>query len=279
MRIHIAKYEPNRQGGGWSFARNFAKVMGQTDYNEADVYFIPSPSMVERAEVEQAKRDGKKIVVRLDNAVRNSRNRNTGMSRMKDFCDWADLVIYQSEWAKSYLMDFTKKDGPVILNGVDLDIFKPPRVFKWNYHSTYLYSRYNRDETKGWEVARYWFSTSAHPTANLIITGNFSPELIDGNFDFYMGEKVQYYGVVGEEQMADLYRQAKYFIYTYFNDACSNSLTEALCSGCKIAGDGYYRKTGGAPEIIKSFREKGREYFSIDRMVGEYRKAIDGVSL
>ena len=113
MKIYIAKFEPDRIGGGWSFASNFHDGMGDlitANYDEADIYFITSPSMVQRDEVAKAKADGKKIVLRLDNAVRNSRNRNTGMTRMKDFAEWSDLIIYQSNWAKDYLMPFLKKD-------------------------------------------------------------------------------------------------------------------------------------------------------------------------
>ena len=111
MKIHLAKYEPNRIGGGWTFMRNLVKAMQEelfVDYENADIYFIASPSMVSRDEVKQAKADGKSIVLRLDNAVRNSRNRNTGMSRMFDFAQMADLVIYQSQWARDYLEPFTK---------------------------------------------------------------------------------------------------------------------------------------------------------------------------
>ncbi len=85
-KIHIASFEPGRLGGGWTWAREFAKGIGErlSDYDKAQVYIVPSPSMVQRAEVERAKADGKFIILRLDNIIRNSRNRNTGMSRMQD---------------------------------------------------------------------------------------------------------------------------------------------------------------------------------------------------
>lgn len=279
MKIHVAQYQPGRTGGGWTFADSFVKGMSDliADYNEADIYFVASPSMVQRAEVEQAKADGKKIVLRLDNAVRNSRNRNTGMSRMKDFCDWADVVIYQSNWAKDYLMPFTGVDGAVILNGIDTEIFRPARSLAADI-TRVLYSRFNRDETKNYEVARYWFSQYAqeNPGANLSIVGQFSEDLRNGNFDFYNGEDYRYFGVLNIYAMADLYRNCGSFLYTYFNDACSNSLIEALCSGCKIVGDSYYRKTGGADQIIKAFQEKGTEYFSYERMCHDYRYVMGG---
>lgn len=274
--IYIANSSQQRIGGGWSFIDNLKKGMQTTDdYNQAEIFFIASPSMVQREEVQKAMADGKKIVLRVDNAVRNSRNRNTGMTRMFDFAQWADLVIYQSEWSRDYLKPFLKKDGPVILNGVDLDRFHPG----YQKEQTVLYSRFNRDETKNYEAARYWYSRYQyeHPEAKLYIVGQFSDELRQGNFDFYNDENFEYLGVLNEIAMGKIYRLCSKFLYTYYNDCCSNSLIEALASGCEIVGDEYYRSTGGAPEIIDSFRKLGRDYFSIERMANDYKEAIDGI--
>lgn len=285
MKIYIANLELGRIGGGWSFQDSFYNGMADlvtTEYAEADIYFITSPSMVQRDEVQKAKQDGKKVVLRLDNAVRNSRNRNTGMSRMKDFAEWADLIIYQSNWAKDYLMPFLGRAGEVILNGIDTTAFRPGS--QPGDEDTVLYSRFNRDETKNFEVARYWFSRYAndHPKANLIAVGQFGEEIRSANFDFYNGEQFRYLGVLPKQEMADLYRQCGKFLYTYFNDACSNTLIEALCSGCEIVGDSYYRKTGGAAEIMAVFKkagdlEKARRFFSIERMCLQYKEAIGGI--
>lgn len=285
MKIYMAKLELGRIGGGWSFQDNFyngLKDVITADYNEADIYFISSPSMVQRDEVMKAKEDGKKVVLRLDNAVRNSRNRNTGMSRMRDFAEWADLLIYQSGWARDYLQEFLHKDGIVILNGTDTDTFRPG-IMPGNPDMV-LYSRFNRDETKNYEVARYWFSryASKHERANLIIVGQFGQEIRDAFFDFYNDEQYRYLGVLPKNEMADLYRQCGKFLYTYYNDACSNTLIEALCSGCDVVGDKYYRKTGGAAEIMAVFEqagdlEKARRFFSLERMCMEYREAMEAL--
>ena len=277
MKIYLANSSQQKIGGGWSWIHNFRKGMGDLitdDYNQSDIYLVPSPTMVQREEVLQAKQDGKKVVLRLDNAVRNSRNRNTGMTRMYDFAHWADLVVYQSRWARDYLMPFLKVDGPVILNGVDIETFKTGEK---SWDETVLYSRYNRDETKNWEAARYWYSQYQlkHKAAKLLITGQFSDELREGNFDFYNQEQFEYVGVLDQKSMAKLYRICHKFLYTYFNDACSNSLIEALVAGCEIVGDEYYTSTGGAQEIIRQYMDQGREYFSIERMCAEYKNAIE----
>jgi len=274
MLVHLANYEPNRVGGGWTFANSFVSWFGQTNYNDADIYFITSASMVQREAVIEAKKDGKKIVLRVDNAIRNSRNRNTGMTRLYDFSKMADLVIYQSAWARDFIMEFTGVDGEVILNGCDLGKFKPTTKHK----NSYLYSRFNRDESKNWYWAWYYFARTyaSNKDSKLFITGQFSDELREYNFDFYNNENYSYLGVLNSNSMADLLGTTENFIYTYMNDACSNSLIEALCSGCNIVGGDYW-KTGGAYEIVTMFKKHGREIFSNERVKKEYEECMNRV--
>lgn len=280
MKVHLANYQPNRLGGGWSFANNFAKGLGDklATYEDADVYFICGPTMVSYEEVEQAKRDNKRIVLRVDNIVRNSRNRNTGMSRMRAFAEAADVVVYQSEYARTVLgVQFLGRPGPVILNGCDTSIFHD-RGREEDADARFIYSRVNRDETKNWEMARYVFqqeSAARGGTAFLNLVGQFSPELVEYNFDFYQDERFKYWGVVSDPQfMAHLYRQSDYLIYTFWNDACSNTLIEALCSGCAVIDPYDMLNTGGAPDIWDAFQDHGAEYFGLERMTKEYLEAM-----
>lgn len=277
--IYAATSSEQKYGGGFSFLANFKKAMGPLvtdDYDKADVYLIAGATMVSRQEVADAKRHGKKIVLRIDNAVRNSRNRNTGMSRMRDFAQWADAVIFQSRWARDYLSPFLDVNGDVIHNSVDQD------VFHGTNHSLghkYVYSRFNRDETKGWEMARYHFARAwqRDERSQLTIIGQFSPELLEANFDFYAGERYMFLGVQPPEAIADLLRSHRYFLYSYFSDACSNSLIEALLCGCEIVDVYGMLQTGGAPEIMTAFREQGPEYFHLPRMAAQYREVMEKV--
>lgn len=262
MKYHVLNYEPDRRGGGWTAARYLHEGLGCVDYHEADVIIITGPTMATHDQVNQAKADGKKIVFRVDNAVRDSRNRGTGMTRMKAFADVADLVIYQSQWARDFLYPFTNKDGAVILNGVDTKKFNPD-----NRHApddSYLYVRSSRDEGKGWINAWYWFVNNP---GVLEIVGKFSSENLDWNFDFYNGERFRFMGE--QSDMADIFRRNKYFLYSYWMDACSNTLLEALASGCEIIDVYGALKTGGAPEIMAC------KDISVERMIKEYREAIE----
>lgn len=281
MKIYIAHSEDKKLGGGWSWIANMKKAIPNhlTNYNESDVYLIPSPSICTKEEVQQAKKDGKKIVLRVDNIIRNSRNRNTGMSRLKLFSELADLIIFQSNFAKDLLMPFIKTEGIVILNGIDTQIFHPNGRTEQTT-ARFIYSRVNRDETKNWEMARLLFQQESQKRdgdAILNIVGQFSSELIEYNFDFYMGEKYQYWGVMNDaESIANIYRNSDYLIYSFWNDACSNTLIEALCCGCIIADPYNMCQTGGAPEILNRFYSKnGEEFFSLDRMGNQYLEAIN----
>lgn len=262
--IHIPSQ--NKIGGGWSFANNLSRI--SAPYDEAEVYLIPGATMVERSEVERAKADGKKIVLRVDNHLLPSRNRNTGMSRLKGYAEQADLLVYQSEWARDYLKDFTKKDGIVIMNGTDTELFKPSTKTK-----DYVYARSSRINEKGWEMARYWFSRNGSGTLNIV--GKFSYENLEYNFDFYNGETFRYYGLVSREALATLLSSTAHFLYSYFMDACSNTLIEALVSGCEVIDVYGMLGTGGAPEIMNKFKSEGREYFSLDRVCKEYEDKIE----
>lgn len=280
VKIHIAKSDQHRTGGGWSWISNMKKAIPShlSSYEDSDIYVIPSPSMVTKEEVDKAQSDGKRIVLRVDNIVRNSRNRNTGMSRMKRFASQANLIIYQSHFAKELLLPFLELDGEVIHNSVDTDIFHD-RGRQEDVTAKFMYSRVNRDETKNWEMARFVFqqeSLKRNGDAHLNIVGHFSPELIEYNFDFYMNEKYNYWGIMTDpESLATIYRNSDYFLYTYWNDACSNSLIEALCCGCTITNSFNMANTGGAPELLMMFNEKGTDYFSLDRMGREYIQAME----
>jgi glycosyltransferase involved in cell wall biosynthesis len=182
---------------------------------------------------------------------------------MKAFCELADLVIYQSEWARNFLMPFTGKDGKVILNGVDTARFcqrgTPP-------DDSYLYVRSSRDEGKQWVMAWYWFVNNP---GVLEIVGKFSGENLDWGFDFFNGERFRFMGE--QTYMPDVYNRNRYFLYTYLNDACSNTLLEARASGCEIVDVYGMLQTGGAPEIMAC------EDISVERMISDYREAIESL--
>ena len=275
MKIYIAQQSKQTLGGGWSFLRNFQKYARRRkiefvhQIENCDIYFIAGATMVTRPEVEHAKKLGKKIVLRVDNIPRNSRNRNTGTSRLYGFAQLADLVVYQSEWAKNYIEPFLKRDGVIIINGVDTEIFKPEGDAQpKDGNPQYLYVQYNRDETKQWHQAWYDYilKQRLEKDAHLKIVGNFSPENVEYNFDFFQGEKFRYIGILDSpEDMAEYYRGADYLLMPYFNDACSNTMIEALLCNCKV----IHNSSGGNVEIEEHFKIDPK-LLSAETMVDRY---------
>ena len=280
MKIIIPSDSKQTQGGAWSFKHNLEKGMtalGHTVVNnilEADIALVAGVTMVTRQTIDLIKEQGVKLITRLDNVPRNSRNRNTGTSRLREFSQKADEVVWQCQWSKDYLIDFIGREGRIIYNGVDTDIFRPEgdRFDFGDRDLVYLYSRYNRDENKRYEEVWYEFQLLFRENKNrrLILVGQFSPEQVEYSFDFFRGEKVDYLGTVIEpEQMAKIYRSCGHMFAPYFADCFSNTYLEGLVMGIKLRN---VNMSGGTPEMLSLFDKYGRDYFSLERMAKEYEK-------
>lgn len=267
-------------GGGWTFLRNlrksftyFPEIKTVENIEGADICFVAGPTMVTRQTIDKVQELGKKLIVRLDNVPRNSRNRNTGTSRLREFAKRADEVVWQCQWAKDYLIDFIEREGRIIYNGVDTDIFNPEGE-KYNFgdrENIYLYSRFNRDETKQWEVAWFKFQNiyKENKDAKLILVGQFSPEQQQYNFDFFRGEQVNYLGIINDPyEMAKIYRSCKYFLAVYYNDCYSNTYQEFLATSGKLYEPDM---SGGTPELISN------GVISLENMAREYEKLFKEV--
>lgn len=278
MKIEIPKQSKQSLGGGFTWMRTFEKYAKRLGHeiveSDGDVFLVSGATILTRDVVLKAKEEGKKIIFRVDNVPKNSRNRNTGTSRLYDFAQYADLVIYQSNWAKGYIGPFIKKDGPVILNGGDTDFFKKDgSAWPNDGDPQYLYLRYNRDETKSWHVAWYSYQMihRSNPNAHLRILGNFSNEQKEYNFDFFMGERFEFLNVMeNPADIAEVLRGTDVLLAPYFNDACSNAIIEArLCGVPKIMHNG----TGGTQQIM----DAPLEHLTAEYMTKRYLEEIEKV--
>lgn len=286
MRIHLANFSQQKIGGGWTFLNTFCKygikagaemLTGPHEQKKGDVFFISGATMVERAAVYDALQAGMKIVLRVDNIPRNSRNRNTGTSRLKEFAGLADLVIYQSNFSKDYVGGWLKKDGPVIINGADTEVFNPGGSARpKDGQPQFLFTQYNRDETKRWHEAWFEFIMQSRrtPESHLWIVGNFSPENLEYKFDFFAGEKHEYLGAFeNPEDMAEVMRGADFLYLPYYNDACSQTLVEFLNCG-KTASQVLCNQTGGNPDILQASPEQLTASYMTERYLAEIAKIL-----
>ena len=139
-------------GGGGTFLRNLAKIlptMGDKLVSEGDydIFLIAGASLCKREDVEEAKAKRKSIVLRVDNILEDCKNRNSGMTKLREFAKLADVIVYQSEWAKRSLQPYCGR-GMVIYNGVDTDIFYRRKKEKDWDGLRIFYSKFSRNEVK-----------------------------------------------------------------------------------------------------------------------------------
>jgi glycosyltransferase involved in cell wall biosynthesis len=272
IKIYCPNTKEDGIGGGWTFLRNFKKGMKDKvhfveSWNECDILFITGVTITEKDEVYAAKAAGKKIVLRVDNVPRKSRNkRSSPHERLKEFSELSDIVIYQSEWAKNYCYPLCG-DGPVIYNGVDESIFKPD-VAKQN-KNRYLYAYHGNNEQKNfWEAhLRFQYEFRENSEAEFWFIYDFQrqeQELHDAHYDFWNGEKHLHLGKVDRpEDMADIMQQCAYLIYPAISDAAPNVVLEARACGLQVVFPAS-RDLAGTQELLEI------QDISIERMSDEY---------
>lgn len=273
MKIYAPTTKEDGIGGGFTFLRNFRKGMREKvhfvdNWEDCDIFFITGITIVNKDELHQAHSAGKRIVLRVDNVPRKSRNRRSSPhERLKEFAGISDVVIYQSQWAKDYCYPLCG-DGTVIYNGVDLDTFRPApeRQIK----NRYLYAYHGKNETKNfWEAhLRFQYIFRQDRLASFWFIYDFRDELENlraSNFDFWQGENFTHLDKIdSSEDMAEILQQCGYLIYPSISDASPNIVLEARASGCEVifpAGEDL----AGTKELLKPELD-----ISLERMCNEY---------
>lgn len=275
--MSIKVYAPNQKqdgiGGGFTFWRNFRKGMGNLvhfvdTWQECDIFFITGITIVDKNEIHEASKSGKKIVLRVDNVPRKSRNKRTSPhERLKEFADLADVVVYQSRWAKDYCYPLCG-DGTVIYNGVDTDTFKPAP--EKQVANRYIYAYHGKNEHKNfWEAhLRFQYIQRLDKLASFWFIYDFgagTEELEAANFDFWQGER--YLHLPKQEsphEMAEILQQCGGgLIYPSISDASPNIVLEARACGIPILHPAP-KELSGTQELIEL------EDISLERMCEEY---------
>jgi glycosyltransferase involved in cell wall biosynthesis len=285
--VYIANKSQQKLGGGFIFLDNLRKgsngICNFVDkWEDSHIFFIPSATMAVRDEAVAAKKAKKRIVLRIDNMPKDSRNRGTAFSRMRDFAQMADVIIFQSEWCRQYVGEYLEMSckvnlskSHVIYNGVDSEIFFHKDNPKTR-GETYIFTTFNTDENKRFPEAAYDFhqrhkkaKKEGNSLPHLKLVGNFSKDIVPYNFDFFDGEKVTYSPPIdNRKNMADAFRSCQYIYFPAFADAAPNTVSEAIACGCKVL---LANPIGGTAEVIKSFSQS---IFTIQDMADKYLKAF-----
>lgn len=276
MKLHIANDSDARVGGGPNFARQLQESLETVPIEEADIILIPAATMVTRESI--APYFDRKIVLRIDNYLKHSRNRGSGMTRLVEYAQACEVALYQSKWAKGYLNGYLKQrgiknDSRVLYNGSDESIFRPGGKYysKPAGVKRYLYVASSTDQSKGWVMAHQKFQElHRDEDCELWLVGKFDEAVREYGFDFFNDEQIVYKGIVQEpEEMAKIYRSCDALLYSYFCDACSNILNEAILCGLEIVDCYGMLETGGAPEVLKN---NGR---TLTEMCYNYKKLFE----
>jgi glycosyltransferase involved in cell wall biosynthesis len=166
----------------------------------------------------------------------------------------------------------------VIYNGVDTKIFTPPdKTGEELRKNNYLFAYHGKNEHKGFWTAHYLFQMAfrKNPKAFFYFIYDFrseQKELENAKFDFWNGEGYLQYPVLSHpEQMAELMRKCKYFIYPSICDASPNVVLEARACGCEIIGYPDKSMSGTAelldPKLDISLERMCEEYFGVFQLV------------
>ena len=265
MKIYIPNSSKQSIGGGFTFWKNIQKGMSGVTFvasmQECDIVLITGATMTQRQEILDAKKLGKKIVFRIDNIPKDSRNRGTAFSRMLDFAKLSDWIIFQSEWARNYAgwwfedsgIDITSKSS-IINNGIDKDIFFIDKD-SIRKKGRYIVIQFNRDENKRIPEAFYTFHQEYRKNKDieLFIIGRFSSELVSYNFDFFSGEDIKYLGIIEDpSQLGEIMRSCEFILFPAYIDASPNTLAEAISCGCTPIG---INPIGGSIEIVNKWEQ------------------------
>lgn len=272
MHIYIPNQSKQTLGGGFIFIDNLkkgaagrAKFVGR--WEDAHAVFICSATMTDRGEIQRAKAAGKKIIFRVDNMPKDSRNRGTAFSRMRDYGRMADVVVFQSRWARAYVGGWLAaccgvdlSGSSVIYNGVDTDFFHH-RDDPAARGETYLFITYNTDPNKRFQEAAYDFHLrtmdavrAGRPKPKLRLVGNFDRGVAEYGFDFFAGEDFAYEPPVAERgRVGDIYRGCRYLYFPAFADASPNTVGEAMACGCEPL---LVNPVGGTAEVVEQYRSR-----------------------
>lgn len=282
MKVYLPNISTQSIGGGWTFMRNLKDGMRKfhpdvefvEKITDADVMLVSGVTLSTPEEVEFAHKQGVKIVFRVDNIPKKSRNKRSRVyDNMRKFADWSDRVVFQSEWAKEYAGFFTgDNQWQVIYNGVDKEIFFSGPEPESTEPLRYLFVQFNRDENKRFPEAAYFFHQRWREdnSIKLSLVGQYSPEIIDANFDFFAGENVQYLGIAETpEVMASIYRDHDVLLFPAYADAAPNTVLEARACGLRVE---CVNPVGGTVEMLEDTLD-----FSLHRMCDDYYELFESL--
>jgi len=191
----------------------------------------------------RVKKPGVRVVHRVDGPLQVYRGFDDGtdeeIARLNR--EFASRTIFQSDFsrAENKRLQFGLREGRVILNAADREIFTP---------------RSKTSPKTGRPIRVMAASWSDNPNKGLDVFQWIDAHLDPARFQFtFVGraqmnfEKAKHIEAVPSDELARLLREHDVFLTASMNDPCSNSVIEALTVGLPCV----YRQSGGHPELVK----------------------------
>ena len=153
----------------------------------------------------------------------------------------ADATIFQSEWSRnlSIRLGMRIKDLEVVIpNAADPSIFYPPANIIPSTRTRLITTNWSFNPKKGFDLYRFLDRELDFSRFEMIFVGN-------SRINF---ERLQQLAPVSSAELGVLLRRHDAFITGSLDDACSNSLIEALACGLPVAAT----RSGGHPELVGS---------------------------
>lgn len=231
-------------GGGNQFMRNFRnKLIEHNMYsiaNQADIIMFSSYHNEKEVNQLKDKYSNKIFVHRLDGLMKlYNKTTDTRQDIAVNLNKIADGTVFQSNWAKEKFIEYgfnSSRPNTAIINASDPNIFYPS-------------TNYKREKT-------ILISTSA---SNNINKGFDDLKFLDENLDFsqydftfvgnslYKFKNIKMIPLVSTPKVAEELRKADIFISGVRNEACSNSIIEALTCNVPVIA----KNSGSNPELVE----------------------------
>ena len=189
-----------------------------------------------------SKRD-KKIVYRLDGYAAPHRGKMNKMDEIQlSLLNLVDYVIFQSQACVTVFSQVSQINVPfdIVFNGVNHNIFNLDNKTYWSGSGKIkLFScSWSPNLNKGYKIIA---EMSEIENVEVYFVGNWPDSVPPKN--------VRISPPMPQDQLANEYKKCDVLLFPSQNDACSNTILEALSCGLPV----IYHNSGGNPEIASNY--------------------------
>ena len=245
MNIHFSNVNFSSNSGPNTFAHRLANCltkMGHNIVNQDDDYQI----FLAFIEASSAPKKNAKVIQRLDGIWFKPDEFHTHNKNIKALYDYADSVIWQSEFDKNMTEHhWGKKFGKVIHNGASLERKNASndtiRQIRNSYKKVFVCSaNWHRQKRLKENVELFLKMKEVFPDSCLIVMGP--------NPDFYARHKdILYTGAISHDLCLQIFSIADWMIHLAWLDHCPNVVVESLSQGCPV----ICTDSGGTKELVR----------------------------